>query len=63
MLRIGLILKDYRWASKQTLRGLAAQIGIGHSTLGRLEQGKGGIKQEHLAHLLRWLLEEVPSGS
>jgi hypothetical protein len=49
------VLKQWRWAKKISVREAAKLIGIGFSTLSRVENGEdpGG---ESLAAILKWLL-------
>lgn len=57
-MRLADVLKQYRWATKRTLRDMAAEIGVSHATLNRFEDGRGELAGETLALVLRWLLTE-----
>ena len=52
------VLRQYRWASRQTVRQLAAQIDIDDGALSRFERGES-ISAETLTKVLRWLLNEA----
>ena len=52
------VLRQYRWASRQTVRQLAAQIDIDDGALSRFERGES-ISAETLTKVLRWLLTEA----
>lgn len=53
--RLGAMLRLYRTVGGQTLREVAPQIGIGHATLMRIEQGKA-MDVDTLLRLWAWLL-------
>lgn len=54
-MRIGIVLKRWRLMGEMDLRTAAKQIGIGHTTLMRIENGKMPDGQT-LSILLAWLL-------
>jgi len=56
-MRLLAVLKEYRWATKITVRDMAAQIGVSPATLSRFESGTRGLDGRSLALILRWLLE------
>ncbi len=59
VLMLAKVLREYRWATKDTVRGLAAKIGLTASTLSRFENEHGkGPDGATLSIILRWLLEE-----
>lgn len=55
-MRLADVLKQYRWATKRTVRDLAREIGVSHATLNRFEDGRGELSGETLALILRWLM-------
>jgi len=55
-LKICEVLRQYRWATKQEGKVLAEEMGIGASTLSRIERGKMP-DAEGLALILRWILK------
>lgn len=59
-MRVGIVLKKWRLLSDLDLRQAAAQIGIAHSTLGRLEEGKLPPHGDTVVKLLNWLFTEEP---
>lgn len=55
-MRIGDVLRDWRWANKYTIRDAARIIGIkSHSTLSRLESGKP-CDAATLGKIIAWLV-------
>lgn len=56
-MRLGTVLAQYRWATKQTTRELAAEIGLSAATLNRIESGHK-CSGEDLVKILVWLLVE-----
>ena len=58
-MRLCEVLRQYRWATKQSLRPLAAELGMSFATLSRIENG-GTPDGRNLSAILRWLLEETP---
>lgn len=60
-MRICEVLRQYRWATKQEGRAFAKEIGIGASTLSRIEHGKMP-DAANLALILRWPLGEEEDG-
>ena len=56
MTRIGKLLKLHRAVTEQEQKDLAAEIGIGASTLCRIEKGKS-CSMEAAGRLINWLLE------
>jgi len=57
MSRIGKLLRLYRTIAGQDQKDLAQEIGIGASTLCRIENGKS-CSMEAAGRLVNWLLEE-----
>lgn len=55
-MRLSKVLRQYMWAEKLTLRPLAKELGMSAATLNRFLNG-GELSGEHLASLLRWLLD------
>jgi len=55
MLNLATVMKQYRWASKRTLRELGSEIGLPAATLMRLEQGYASDGPT-FAKLIAWLL-------
>lgn len=56
-MKLGEILKIYRMIQSIKLKDFAKEIGITHSTLSRLENGRT-INGESLSKVLIWLLKE-----
>lgn len=54
-MNLAAVLKQWRWASKLTLRDAAKQIGVSHTTLLRIENGQAA-DSKNLSAVLRWLL-------
>ena len=54
-MKIGELIKAWRWREEISIREAAEQIGISHATLSRIERGHP-MTGEHLAILLRWAL-------
>lgn len=54
-MRLAKMLKLYRAAEGIDQKAMAEQIGIGHSTLCRLEQGKG-LEMKAVGKLIAWML-------
>lgn len=54
-MKIGELVKAWRWRDEISVREAAEQIGISHATLSRIERGKA-MTDEHLAIILRWAL-------
>lgn len=57
-MRIGELIRKWRLMSEIDLRSLAKEIGIGHSTLYRIERGEK-CDSRALSKVLAWLLAEV----
>ena len=55
MKNLGMVLRQWRWASKLSVRDAAKQMGINHSTLCRIEHGKE-TDSRNTFKVLRWLL-------
>lgn len=53
-MKLGEVLKQYRWAAKLGVRELAAEIGCHHSTLFRCENGETPSGAT-LSKILCWL--------
>lgn len=58
-MRIGRIIKDWRWANRVNIRDMAKELGVSHSTLSRLESGEN-MDGETLGRILQWMLEPDP---
>ena len=54
-MNLAVVICQYRWASKRSLRELGTEIGLPASTLMRVEQGYEADAHT-LAAILRWLL-------
>lgn len=59
-MRIGSIIRKWRIVSERSLRSLAEEVGISHSTLARLEKGEN-IDGRSLVKVLTWLFAELPA--
>lgn len=57
-LRVSDLLAQWRWATRRELTEVAAEIGIGSSTLSRLEKG-GTPDGETLTKVMRWVLGDA----
>jgi hypothetical protein len=58
--RLGALLRVYRTLHNRDLRAVAAEIGISHSTLARIEHGQA-FDADTLLKVWQWLLTpEVP---
>ncbi len=56
--RLGAMLRLARMVKQQSLRDVAAEIGIGHATLMRIEAGQS-FDADTLLKLWHWLLERM----
>lgn len=56
-MRLGQVLRLWRKMSDAEIREIAAEIGISHGTLSRVERGEP-MQGETLAKILAWLLAE-----
>lgn len=54
-MRLSAVLREYRWATRQSARDLAKEIGVSAATLSRIEHGHDPDGKS-LALVLRWLL-------
>ena len=54
-MRLSTVLKKWRIMSERSLRSVATEIGIGHATLMRIENGES-CDGDTLARILSWLL-------
>lgn len=54
-MKIGEVLSDWRYAERMGIREAAEKIGISHSTLSRIENGKP-MDGDTLAKILTWLM-------
>lgn len=57
-IRLSDLIAQWRWATRRELSDVAAEIGIGASTLSRLEKG-GNPDGDTLAKVLRWIIAET----
>ncbi len=57
-MRLGELVKEWRWAKKINVRDAAKEIGISAATLSRFERGNA-IDGDVLSKLLRWSLMEI----
>ena len=57
-MRLGEVLRKWRVMSEMDLRQASKKIGIAHSTLLRLEEGKLPPHGETVVKLIVWLLED-----
>lgn len=55
-MKLGALLKAYRTANALTLRQLAREMGIHHSSLFRFERAGRGMRGSDLAKVLLWVL-------
>lgn len=60
-MRIGDLIKTYRWKYDIGLREMSKQIGISHGTLSRIERGEN-MDGEVLAKIICWLLGQEEKG-
>ena len=56
MMRLCEVLRQYRWATKRTLRPFAIELGMSAATLSRIENG-ATPDGRNLSQILRWLLD------
>ncbi|HLL74794.1 MAG TPA: helix-turn-helix transcriptional regulator [Pyrinomonadaceae bacterium] len=54
-MRLGDVLRKWRRASDRDLRAVAAEIGISHGTLSRIERGQK-VDSDTMLKLLVWLI-------
>ncbi len=54
-MKIGEVLKEWRYGERMGIREAAGVIGISHSTLSRIENGKP-MDGDTLAKILTWLM-------
>lgn len=59
MMNLSRVMQQYRWAKKQGLRELAAEIGVPFTSLGRFENGRVQSGPTSIA-VLKWLLANAP---
>lgn len=52
------VLRQWRWAERRELKEVAAEIGVGESTLLRFERGSAA-SGETLARVIAWLLTDA----
>ena len=56
-MKLGVLLRKYRAMQELTVRDLAAQIGIPHATLSRVENGEN-LDAQNLMKIFNWLVAE-----
>ena len=56
-MKIGEVLKEWRYGGRMGIREAAEKIGISHSTLSRIENGKP-MDGDTLAKILEWFLHD-----
>lgn len=54
-MKIGELLKEYRYSKRIPIRKLAKELGVNISTLSRIENGKVSNARS-LSKILRWML-------
>ena len=54
-MKLGELIKEYRYATRTGIRDLAREIGVSHSTLSRFERGYS-IDSDTLKKILLWVL-------
>lgn len=60
-MRLGLVLRKWRYAHEMPLRDLAKQMGTSAATLMRIEQGRG-CDAATLMKVFNWLMEPEVQG-
>lgn len=56
-MKLGQVLKEYRWALRKNVRAMAKEIGLSHATLCRVERGEN-MDGATLARIISWLLRD-----
>ena len=54
-MKLGQVLKEYRWALRKNVRDMAKELGISHATLSRIERGEN-MDGVTLARIISWLI-------
>jgi len=54
-MKLGYVIKQYRYAERTGIRALAKELGISPATLSRIERGEA-MDGWTLAKLIKWLL-------
>ena len=57
-MRLRKVINNHLVIERMDRKELAEQLGWNQSTMTRWLNGKGGLSSDHLAKLIRWLLEE-----
>lgn len=55
------VFRQWRWATKRTVRDVAKEVGISPATVSRFERGED-CDSNTLSILLRWLLQGEAKG-